>query len=318
MSGVFNRSRLVAAALLTIGLAGCANDLASNPPPSSAALVALADRTAAEARHATRPKAVITLPTAAGRVVAIDETDGASGFRQVIHLKSGRPGVDSTLALLTGADPRLALDATLAQKPSEATIKAELAAEFPTAAMAVWTKPLANAYGPYGLAVSMADDATTCAYAWQWIEDKSLLARRGLSGPVAWRAKLCRPGHAIADFTAWLDQIVIGRDIAAVASIEPGGAAPAAKPKARPQSHRAKRTETKRATPARDASAGPTLDDPMPSGPRYMAPISQSAFETTPSGLAPSGGAGSTTAALSTDLPPQATRGPAPDAGRAP
>ncbi|MGX7708635.1 cellulose biosynthesis protein BcsN [Methylobacterium sp. Gmos1] len=252
-----------------------------------------------------RPTPVVVLPSWIGRAIALRERDGLAGFEQAITLRppGARGGRDDLVLVSSPTDG--ALDAVVGGKPTEAGIRAELAAAFPGTAMQVVTRPSANAYGPYGLAIGR-DGAVRCLYAWQWIPDAPVLAG-GTPTPLSLRLRLCRDDVTLEAMAAAVTQLRLvprfsGEPVAAPARV-------ASRP-ARPR-----KEAVRYARPAPVAA-------PAPSGPRYLG----EAVERPPSAIGASAGAMRSTLAGAIDapspalaslppdaaiLPPEATRGPA-------
>ncbi|WP_162561092.1 cellulose biosynthesis protein BcsN [Methylobacterium terrae] len=256
-----------------------------------------------------RATPVVVLPAWIGRPVALRERDGPGGFEQALTLAApGRSGGRDDLVLVSS--PRAgALDAALGGKPTEAGIRAEIAAAFPGVAMQVVTRPSSNAYGPYGLAVGRAG-AARCLYAWQWIAEAPL-REGGAPAPLSLRVRLCRDDLTVEAMAASVSQLRLvprfaGEPVAAPAT---AGSRPA---------RRVHRQAPPASAPAPAFAAAPP--EPAPSGPRYLG------AEGAPRGPVLSGGTvrnallgtldapSSPTASLPPDaaiLPPEATRGPA-------
>ncbi|MET7245649.1 cellulose biosynthesis protein BcsN [Methylobacterium sp. EM32] len=148
---------------------------------------------------------MVVLPAWIGRPVALRERDGAGGFEQAITLRppGARKGRDDLILVSSPKDG--ALDALLGGKPTEAGIRAELAAALPDLAMQVVTRPSANAYGPTGLAIGRTG-ATRCLYAWQWIPEVPMLAG-GAPAPLSLRLRLCRDDVTVEAMAAAVTQL---------------------------------------------------------------------------------------------------------------
>lgn len=256
-----------------------------------------------------RSTPIVVLPAWIGRPVALRERDGAGGFEQAITLRPPRVRKGRDDLILVSSPKDGALDAVLGGKPTEAGIRAELAAAFPDLAMQVVTRPSANAYGPYGLAIGRTG-ATRCLYAWQWIPEAPLLAG-GAPAPLSLRLRLCRDDVTVEAMAAAVTQLRLvprfsGEPVPAPARL-------ASRPGPRP----AERRPVSRPAPVAAAPA------PASSGPRYLG----EADGPPPAVTAPSGGAMRSTLAGTLDapspalaslppdaaiLPPEATRGPGP------
>jgi hypothetical protein len=253
-------------------------------------------------------KPAVALPLAAGRALEIREQTSHHGLRQEIHLSSDLSGIANTVTLLTGADSNPTLDAALAIKPTQAAIHAELALQFPGIAMDVETKPLANAYGRYGLAAGRSGTAS-CVYAWQWIDDVSVSTKVGVEGPVALRVKLCRRSLDAAVATSWLDKMTLGSDV----KIERGIGATRNSLDSRYQATTPPEHD-ERAPSKKNAAALDSEAPPAPTtGPRYLAPLSADVATM----RTPAADIGSRSR-LAVDLPPQATLGPQAGPGNTP
>lgn len=319
-------AKLAGAAGLVSLLGGCAGqdprssiDLMASAPNSQDQYVALAYAAAGQkigfdpAHHA-----VLSLPLAAGHVRAITASNGAAGFRQEVLL-TGPASTPDRITLLTGAPQNAALDAALSLKPSETSIRAELAIEFPGSQMDVWPKPLANAFGPYGLASGQSGTAL-CVYAWQWIDDPQSLEKFGFPGPAAWRVRLCRPQLGVARAIAWLGAMTAGHAHAAPARVEAG-----------PRNVRLHQIARKTAAdPVKQARAAAIPAETggdtgmADGGPRYLAPVPSGRFAETQTGSSPATDVARSPARdqsspdMAADLPPEATRGPRTAADRVP
>ncbi len=179
------------------------------------------------------------------------------GFEQAISLQrpSHRGGRDDLM--LVSSPKEGALDAVLGGKPTEAGIRAELASAFPGLAMQVVTRPSANAYGPYGLAIGR-NGAARCLYAWQWIPEAPVLAG-GAPAPLSLRLRLCRDGVTFEAMAAAVTQLRLVPRFAGEPVAVPARAR-AARPPAQGSRPRA------RPAPVADAPA----PEPAPSGMRYL------------------------------------------------
>lgn len=157
---------------------------------------------------------IAVLPNWIGSPVRLQERDAADRFEQAVSLSlAPRGGARENLVLLrmpragAGAEA-MAGDLAPGERPTEAGIRAELAAAFPGTVMHVVTRPAANAYGPYGLAVGRTAGGARCLYAWQWISpppDLDLASRR--SGPLSLRVRLCRDDITLDAMAAAVNQI---------------------------------------------------------------------------------------------------------------
>ncbi len=202
-----------------------------------------------------------------------------------------------------------ALDAVLGGKPTEAGIRAELAGAFPGVAMQVVTRPSANAYGPYGLAIGR-NGATRCLYAWQWIAEAPVLAG-GAPAPLSLRLRLCREDMTFEAMAAAVTQLRLVPRFAGAPVAGPARAA-----------HRPRKAASHPSRPAPVAAAA--APGPAPPGARYLGDAAEGGPATIGASPAPmmrnvlAGTVDAPSAALASlppgaaILPPEATRGPAP------
>ncbi len=161
----------------------------------------------------------------AGGVLAVRERRYVNGASQQIVLDGERvKGIENRIDISVqtqGEGSRQDLYVPM-QPPNEIGIGGEIADRFPNMAMQVSQKPVANSYGPYGLAIGR-DGATRCIYAWQWIDDLtsnrprqlSLLQRLSLvSGaapaPASNRVRVCRRDVTLDQLAGYMTQMVIG------------------------------------------------------------------------------------------------------------
>lgn len=131
--------------------------------------------TAFSALGSTGNRPLVTLPNS-GHVTSVNETQSSAGLRQRIVLGPSRGRIDLTIASgRVWDDPAM-------ERPSRGGIAAELASLDDGGAYRILRRPVHNAYGPLGVAVS-----ERCAYAWQWIDglDRVELGRGALRGPLA-------------------------------------------------------------------------------------------------------------------------------------
>ncbi len=232
-----------------------------------------------------------------------DVGDAASGVRerrenqivvQEIQLPA-RGGAGHSL-LTIAVHGETALPAFYPDKPSEAGIRAEIAAAFPGRVFRFVPNPRQNAFGAYGLAVSVGADGQRCVYAWQWIDRGERRVHDTFRGSASWRARICRSNQNLDEIAAALDQIAIGAQPDVVVAPQPVRAVStrlARKPLAQTRS-------TPRQTRAVEpAVALPTL---LPGGQRYLADVPSQARVTASAGAAPS--------TLDQSLPAEAYRGP--------
>ena len=275
-------------------------------------LVALApDRPSGRRAEVIRPLAA--LPPEAGPVKGVQEHDYADGLRQDVILGGGafapvRNGI--TVLARTSDIPTLDERVPL-YRPAEAGIRAEVGTQFPHVAMQVVERSMANAYGPYGLALGRVGGDARCLYMWQWIDANRLPADAGVNGPISLRVRLCQAGMSFDKMAGLIDHLSIGA-APAVAVLDPAelvGAFPAAAGAA-PLRARARHARAHRHAPAvrtaRRAPAVVPLDSvaTVPSEPRYLTAA------TARGGSVPAVAPPAAPAAFAADLPPQALLGP--------
>ena len=312
---------LRALALTALLLGACtARDAARSVAgtPRYASLDAIADGRLPASADPGRPATpMAVLPDWAGRPVRLREHDGADAFEQAVSLSPAPRGAGGENGILLRMPRGSATgEASLAGgRPTETGIRAELAAAFPGTAMQVVTRPAANAYGPYGLAVGRAAGGARCLYAWQWIAAApDLDPDSGRSGPVSLRIRLCRDDITLEAMAAAITQITLvprhaGTPVAGPSAARPVPAA------ARPRT--AGRIPAAARDPAPVARAAVAATAPPP-GRRYLgvaeapdggrgpqdagpAALRQASIGAPPSIQAEASGA---------DLPPEALRGP--------
>ncbi|WNJ89971.1 cellulose biosynthesis protein BcsN [Bosea sp. 685] len=276
----------------TLSAAGCSQprDAAATQP-----LESLAGAPAAATWSALQPEAALLyLPDRRDRATALREQRPTQGVMQEIELPA-RGGTGRNLLTLAvhSATP---VPGLFPGKPSEAGIKAEIAAAFPGRALRIVSQPRRNGFGPYGLAVATGPDGQRCVYAWQWLERDDKRVRDALGGAASWRARICRKTQTLDEIAAALDEIAIG--------LQPDIAnAPAPSP-----ARAANPTRTRAAQPApatrqaRSAEPAAALPSPAPDGQRYLAAVS--------SAQRPPAGPVGAQAMLDQSLPAEAYRGP--------
>ncbi|MFF8801561.1 MULTISPECIES: cellulose biosynthesis protein BcsN [unclassified Methylobacterium] len=140
--------------------------------------------TAFSALSSTGNRPLVSLPNS-GPVASVTETQSSAGLRQRILFGASGGRIDLTMASgRVWDDPAMA-------KPSRTGITAELASLEGGGSYRIVRRPVHNAYGPLGVAVS-----ERCAYAWQWIDslERVELGRGALRGPVSvsLRVQHCR------------------------------------------------------------------------------------------------------------------------------
>jgi len=280
----------------------------------------------ASARKATT---VALLPAWIGRPTSLRERDDADAFEQAITLGGAPRGTAGDNVVLVGmrrlgGGPGRQGDDGLGRldKPTQEGIRAEMAAAFPGLAMQVVTRPAANAYGPYGLAIGRDPGGARCLYAWQWIAEPPALGPAEAVAPVSLRVRLCRADMTLEAMAAAVNQLRIVPRFAGTPLAEARVAAgrPLAGPRRGTQrpSRAARRPEPEvRRDLAPSALAAATPPDS--SGRRYLGTEAPpAAAGIMPGALAGLGaGVAAPTAGVTTaDLPPEATRGPAGPSAR--
>ncbi|MET7246807.1 cellulose biosynthesis protein BcsN [Methylobacterium sp. EM32] len=156
-----------ACVLLGLGLLGaCQTAAARRTGPHFEAAFTSADQ--------GRDAPLVSLPNR-GPVASVQETRTSAGLRQRIVLGQSRGRID--LVLQSGR----AWDDSQVQKPSRGGIAAELATLEDGNLYRIVRRPVHNAYGRLGVAVS-----DRCAYAWQWIDalQRVELGRGAIVGPI--------------------------------------------------------------------------------------------------------------------------------------
>ncbi len=297
----------VAMVALCFALAGCngANESASleqtvAAPQSSSPMVALATN-APLLPAPSQP--IAALPGEAGSIASLRSHDYVNGFRQDILLR-GSPvrSITNSLTILARTSRQVTLDeATPLFKPTEATIRSELARQFPHMTMQVVERASGNAYGPYGLALGRGDGTIHCIYAWQWIDENRLPAEAGVTGPVSVRIRLCRADTSFDAMAALVDHLTLSRDAGpSYAAAGTSDAAIVAGPDESDLGHTVRRKRARHLAAHRvrglaDARRNSRQGDTGLVGPTFTA---------TPIAGTPS------TAPLAMDLPPQAYLGP--------
>lgn len=292
--------RLAFAALAAAALAGCAQPRTSTAEPS---LEALVGAPAAASWTALLPQAALLhLPDGRDRPVTLRERRQARTVVQEIELPA-RGGSGRNL-LTIAVHGEAAQPGLYPGKPSEAGIKAEIAAAFPGRTLRIVPQPRRNAYGPYGLAVSAGADGQRCVYAWQWLDRDDKRAAEALGEATSWRARICRRRESLDEIAAALDQITLGARPDLVAEPEPVRPAPAKVVRKRPAQPAVARP---RAPERQPVAALPAF---TPGGQRYLAEV--------PAGLRLPAGANGVQPVLDQSLPAEAYRGPAQHAGQTP
>lgn len=306
-------SRGLALVLAGLALSACtAREAALGPAaPRYASLDALIEgpRRAAPLRAATP---LVVLPDWIGTPTRLRESDRAEAFEQAVSLSPGPRGPSRENLVMLRLVRAEAAEASAGGRPTEAGIRAELAAMFPDTPMQVVTRPAANAYGPYGLAVGRAADGARCLYAWQWIaEAPALDPEAGGPQAVSLRLRLCRGDVTAEALAAAMNQIRLVPRFAGT---------PVASPRPRPApvrvaAHRAPTERPRAESPAAEPSRTelPRLESRPEAAPgrRYLGAVQVAR----PASAGPAQAPGQVSG-LAADLPPEALRGPAPSPAR--
>ena len=332
----------LAAAALAVALSACSSHEARVPQTADARYASLdavasgtLGRPLSPARTATP---IVVLPSWIGRPNRLREREDAGTLEQVVSLDLAvRSEARENLVLvklLRSEAPLVSLtddSAPTMGRPTEAGIRAEIAAAFPGIAMQVVARPAKNAYGSYGLAVGRSARGARCLYAWQWIEDGPVLdgAR---AEPVSLRVRLCRDDIGLDAMAAAVNQIRLvprfaGEAVTAARdpSVRSVRRRPirvaAAKP---PRSEALLRMASPRPEAMAERQPAPATDRrPERMGRRYLGDDIGPVAENRPLGPSVSAGAslqrilaaggsqgGASPTGLTADLPPEAYRGP--------
>jgi len=205
---------LVGVAALLV--AGCSQQRANLPAadlPSggtfSPSLEGLANAPSAEQWSALDSRsALMHLPDRRGQVLSLRERRSPQWRAQEIEWPA--PGGVRHNLLAIAVHGRAARPDLYPAKPSEAGIKAEITAAFPSHRFTIVKEPRRNAYGLYGLAVLAQVDGMRCVYAWQWLDSDDRRVREALGGSASWRARICSRSETLDEIATALDHITIG------------------------------------------------------------------------------------------------------------
>jgi len=332
-------SRLLPLLAAALALGGCNahGPTASTSPARYASLDAaldplpgIAPGLAGSCTPERRASAVVALPAWIGRPTRLRERDEAGAFAQTIVLGStprGDPGENAIRVGVwrSGSAPEPLGDGSLdvPDKPTEAGIRAEMADAFPGIAMQVVTRPAANAYGPYGLAIGRNGAGARCLYAWQWIAAAPALdAGQDGAAPMSLRVRLCRADITLEAMAAAVNQLRIVPRFAGHAVAEspsapnPHATGPRRRIRSTPDAiARAEPVARREFAAAGAVAASPSAVDPA--GRRYLGvdtpTVAAPPVDVMRGTLAGLGGGAPSTGSgiLAADLPPEAYRGPA-------
>ena len=200
--------RLTIILLLTTSAGAC---VSSSPAPVvNASLEELVPRTPPTASRylvTSGKKAIPVLPADAGRIEKILNEQFTDGVHQTAVYGQAVPGLRANevdIRLRTTATV-MHIESLAIDKPTEASIRAELASQFPRMEMKVVDRPRTNAYGVYGFAVGKWANGARCIYAWQWID--SLKTPELVGASAALRVRFCRIGVTLDELASIVDGI---------------------------------------------------------------------------------------------------------------
>lgn len=285
--------RLAFAVTATVAVAGCSRSRTAAPEPS---LEASAGAQIAAGWTTFQPQAaLLRLPDAHGRPIALRERRQSQGVVQEIDL-AARDATGRNVATIA-VHGEAAQPGFYPGKPSEAGIRSELASAFPGRTLRIVTHPRRNAFGPYGLAVSVGPGGQRCVYAWQWLDRNDRRVAETLGGSASWRVRICSRRESLDEIAVALDQIRLGAGPAADIASEPAQPTPT-----RPMRRRAPQKAAALPEAERSGTVA-ALPGPVPGGQRYLAAV--------PTGPRAAAAAGGVQAALDQSLPAEAYRGPA-------
>lgn len=161
-------------------------------------------------------EAMVLLPPEAGGVLRVRERHFRNGTRQEIILAgavSGENLLDVSLRT-SGGDNAPRGDLQIG-KPSQRGIASEAQARFPGVKMHAVTRPMSNAFGPFGLAIGRRANGERCVFAWQWIDDlrsaangsRSPLASMlsGGAAPASVRVRMCRANMTLDEMASFME-----------------------------------------------------------------------------------------------------------------
>ncbi|MFC5555376.1 cellulose biosynthesis protein BcsN [Methylobacterium iners] len=245
----------------------------------------------------------------------------ANFIRVVQHRNADRP-------LFVSLNTR-AVDPQQIAKPTEAGIRSEIVEHFPDTDMQVVTRPAANAYGPYGLAIGRTRGGTRCLYAWQWIDhlgqSKESADREGAPSSVSLRVRLCRSDITFEAMAAAIDRIRLVHRREGTPFLRPNQPVFAASQPPRQPRQRINRSRLEMpTTPPRQPIANVAMNEPRqrylasdtllpePSRAERSKPATFPAPATPgmPTGLGTFRSAAAAPSAIAADLPMEAFRGP--------
>jgi hypothetical protein len=336
---------------LALPVAACSSS-SSEPTRYSALDTTPVSTIAAVSSVETGAHGLLQISPEAGPILQVRERDTSNGFHQDMVLAWAKEG---------HSENRIEIDVITKPnqkgvgKPTEAGIRAEILARFPSVPMKIVLKPRDNALGTFGLAIGVRSDGARCIFSWQWIEDiresagnRSGFAKMvGHSAPASVRAAMCRRDMTLDALATVVESFSLRRDVdldgvvaanrmtrvtpagsdgpgnAMVADLPAsleslvGAKQPITVPKPK-QARAAKRPANKEAaakTPVQTSVIQPAFGA-VEGGPRYMAPVTAAAAQSYVR-TSPYTASAAPPAPTSLDptLPPQAYRGPTAVAG---
>lgn len=154
---------------------------------------------------------VLSLPVEAGGVLRVREQHFRNGTRQEIVLAGASSGENVLeVSVRTSGGDEAPHGMLQMGKPSQRGIAMETAARFRGVPMMVVTKPMSNAFGPFGLAVGRRENGERCVFAWQWIDDirgesGGLGALMSGAAPASVRLRMCRNNMTLDEIAALME-----------------------------------------------------------------------------------------------------------------
>ncbi|PPD43940.1 MAG: hypothetical protein CTY15_08885, partial [Methylocystis sp.] len=177
--------------------------------------------TSADLKDDTASFSILTLPPEAVRNGRVTEKQFLNGWRQSMSLDKAKEAGDwNDLSLEIQSAPGNPGRGDLqVPKPSQEGIRREILTRFPGTAMRIVNRPMANALGPFGLAIGAGAGGMRCAYAWQWVDNLPSATRgeKGVpffnSGEIAGsiRMRLCRKGVTADEIATWYEQLGVSQ-----------------------------------------------------------------------------------------------------------
>lgn len=157
--------------------------------------------------------AMAMLPPGAGKAQKITSQVFSDGRQQLIGFDQSVTGLKTNEMRISVLKPisstqldRPAGQVAPREKPTEASIRATLASDFPGMQMRVVSTPRSNDYGVYGLAAGQWANGVRCIYAWQWIEPLKSTEDGTLASV---RVRLCRSDVTLDQLAEFVDHLVI-------------------------------------------------------------------------------------------------------------